>query len=84
MADSSKKLIFPVFLEDVDLSASELSRGVKFIISGINWTMFRSGIEDYNVSLGKLIQGLKERGVYMSIRDITYLKREPYSSSSPA
>ena len=62
MADSNNKLIFPVFLEDVDLSATELSRGVKFIISGINWTMFRSGIEDYNVSLQKLVLGLKERG----------------------
>lgn len=61
-ADSDKKLIFPVFLEDVDLSASELSRGVKYIIAGINWTFFRSGLEDYTVSLTKLIQGMKEKG----------------------
>ena len=62
MANSERKLIFPIFLEDVDLSANELTRGVKFIISGVNWTMFRSGVEDYNNSLEKLIQGLNEKG----------------------
>ena len=68
MADSNMKLIFPLFFEDADLSANELTRGVKFIISGINWTMFRPGIEDYNVSLGKLIQGLKEQGTCIYYR----------------
>lgn len=62
-ADSSKKLIFPVFLEEVDLSASELARGVKYIISGINWTFFRSGLDDYNVSVEKLIKGMREQGM---------------------
>ena len=62
MANSERKLIFPIFLEDVDLSANELTRGVKFIISGVNWTMFRSGVEDYNNSLEKLIQGMNEKG----------------------
>ena len=61
-ADGDKKLIFPVFVEDVDFSASEVSRGVKFVVSGINWTFFRSGLEDYSVSLSKLIQGMREQG----------------------
>lgn len=61
-ADSSKKLVFPIFLEDVDLSATELSRGVKFIIAGINWTFFRSGLDDYDVGLSKLAQGMREQG----------------------
>ena len=63
-ANSDRKLIFPVFLEDVDLSATEISRGVKYIIAGINWTFFRSGVEDYNVSLGKLIHGMKEKSEF--------------------
>lgn len=61
-ADGGKKLVFPVFLEDVDLSATELSRGVKYIISGINWTFFRSGVEDYSASLANLTQGMREKG----------------------
>ncbi len=62
MANSDAKDVFPVFLEDVDLSANERTRGVKFIISSVNWTMFRSGVEDYKVSLDKLVQGLSEKG----------------------
>lgn len=69
-ADGDRKLIFPVFLEDVDLSASELSRGVKYIISGINWTFFRDGLEDYAISLSKLVQGMKEKGT--AVADILY------------
>lgn len=61
-ADSDKKLFFPIFLEQVDLSASELSRGVKYIIAGINWTFFRPGVDDYNASLMKLMQGMREKG----------------------
>ena len=71
MANSDHKHVFPVFLEDVDLSANELTRGVKFIISGINWTMFRSGMEDYNVSLDKLVQGLSEKG--MKTKQIAFI-----------
>ncbi len=65
-ADSDGKHIFPVFLEDVDLSASEMTRGVKYIISGINWTFFRPGVDDYPSSLAKLIEGMKEKGIVMS------------------
>ena len=61
-ADGDKKLIFPIMYEDVDLSSSEAGRAVKFIISGINWTMFRPGKDDYVDSLQKLIKGMKEKG----------------------
>lgn len=63
-ANADRKSIFPVILEDVDFSVSELTRGVKYIISGINWTFFRPKLEDYNVSLTKLVQGLREKGMF--------------------
>ena len=62
MADSSKKLIFPIFLEEVDLSAAELAQGIKQIISGVNWTYFRSEVDDYGVALRTLIQEMKRKG----------------------
>lgn len=48
--------------EDVDFSTNELARGVKFVISGVNWTMCRPGVDDYNSSISKLMQGMKEKG----------------------
>ena len=51
-----------MIFEDVDFSATQKSRGVKYVISGINWTMFRVGIDDYSTSLSRLIQGMKEQG----------------------
>ena len=64
-ANSDQKAIFPVFLQDVDFGITETSRGVKYVISGINWTMFRPNIDDYNASLTKLIGGLKGNGKYI-------------------
>ena len=61
-ANNDKKLIFPVMFEDVDFGATSTAKGVKYIISGINWTMFRPKIDDYNVSLSRLCQGLREQG----------------------
>jgi hypothetical protein len=61
-ADSSKKLFFPVFLDEVDLSATEVARGVKYIIAGINWTFFRPGLDDYNAALAKLVNGMRAQG----------------------
>ena len=61
-ADGDKKLIFPIMYEDVDLVSTEAGRALKFIVSGINWTMFRPGREDYSDSLQKLIKGMKEKG----------------------
>ena len=69
-ADGDRKMIFPVFVEDVDLSASEISRGVKFIVSGINWSLFRSGLDDYTTSLSSLVQGMKEKGVYLACKRV--------------
>ena len=51
--------------EDVDFSTNELARGVKFVISGVNWTMCRPGVDDYNSAISKLIQGMKEKGIHM-------------------
>ena len=48
--------------EDVDFSTNELARGVKFVISGVNWTMCRPGVDDYNSAISKLMQGMKEKG----------------------
>ena len=61
-ADGDKKLIFPIMYEDVDLASTEGGRALKFIVSGINWTMFRPGQDDYSDSLQKLIKGMKEKG----------------------
>ena len=61
-ADSDKKRIFPVMYEDVDLASTEGGRALKFIISGINWTMFRPGQDEYGSSLENLIKGMKLRG----------------------
>ncbi|XP_065844588.1 MBT domain-containing protein 1-like isoform X2 [Oscarella lobularis] len=62
-ADADGKAIFPVFYEDIDLSTSERARGVKYVVSGINWTMFRPHVDEYNQSLQKLIEGLKAQGL---------------------
>ena len=59
-ADSDKKLIFPVMYEDVNLAGSEAGRGLKFIVSGINWAMFRPGLDEYTESLRKLVGGMKQ------------------------
>ena len=61
-AVSDRKLIFPVIFEDVDFGASDTGMGVKYVISGINWSMFRSRIDDYGASLYKLIDRLTEKG----------------------
>lgn len=61
-ADAEKKAIFPIVYEDVDLTSTEAGRGLKYIISGINWTMFRPGKDDYGDSLQKLIKGISEKG----------------------
>lgn len=61
-ANGDQKLIFPVIVEDVDFSTTEQARGVKYVVSGINWTMFRLGYDDYHSSLTKLISGMKEHG----------------------
>ena len=59
-ADGDKKLIFPIMYDpSVDLSGSETGRAVKFIVSGINWTMFRPALDDYNDSMQKLIKGMR-------------------------
>ena len=60
-ADGDKKMIFPIMYENVDLASTESGRALKFIVSGINWTMFRTGLDDYSDSLQKLIEGMKER-----------------------
>ena len=61
-ADGDKKLIFPIVFEDVEFSDTETGRGVKFVISSINWTMCRPGVDDYSSSIQKLVQGMKEKG----------------------
>ena len=64
-ADGDKKAIFPIMIEDVDFGTNELARGVKFVISGVNWTMCRPGMDDYNSAISKLMQGMKEKGIHM-------------------
>ena len=63
VADSDKKKsIFPVFFEDVDLEQSEKSKGVKYVISGVQWTKFRPKVDNYDDSLEGLIRGITEAG----------------------
>ena len=57
-ATSDEKRIYPIIYEEVDFAASDKGRGVKLEISGINWTMFRPRVDDYEESLDKLMQGL--------------------------
>lgn len=61
-ADSDKKLIFPIMYEDVDLACTEGGKALKFIVSGINWTMFRPGQDEYSTSLQSLINGMRLKG----------------------
>lgn len=61
-ADSDKKLIFPIMLEDIIFEASESGQGVKFVISAVNWTLCRIGIDDYEASMVKLITAMKAKG----------------------
>lgn len=51
--------------EDVDLNETEVSRGVKFVISGVNWTMCRPNVDDYNHAISRLMQGMRDRGVLL-------------------
>ena len=45
--------------EDVDF---ESAAGVKFVISGVNWTMCRPGVDEYDDALSKLMQGMRVKG----------------------
>ena len=63
-ADGDRKLIFPIWFEDVDLDKDQTTQGVKFAISSINWTMCRPGKDDYNNSISRLISDLKAKGWY--------------------
>ena len=65
-ADDDHKMIFPVLYDNpqqIDFQGTELGRSLKFIITGINWTMFRPGVDDYGESLSKLIKGLKGKSI---------------------
>ena len=48
-ANGDQKHTFPVIVENVDFSGTERARRVKYVVSGINWTMFRPGYDDYQV-----------------------------------
>ena len=61
-ANNDRKAIFPVIFEEVDFNSSSTAKGVKYIISGINWTMFRPNVDDYHTSLARLYQGMREQG----------------------
>ena len=54
--------------ENVDFGVSELANGVKFVISGVNWTMCRPEVDDYNYAISKLMQGMREKGIYHPFR----------------
>ena len=61
-ADNDKKVIFPVIFSDADFTVSDTAKGVKFVVSSINWTMCRPAIDDYRQSLDKLISAIKGKG----------------------
>lgn len=41
------------------------AKGVKFVISGINWTMCRPGVDDYSLSIEKLVDSMREKGIFI-------------------
>jgi len=69
VANTDGKAIFPVFLQDVDFSVTKTARGVKYVIAGINWIMFKPD-NDYKASLTKLIDGLKEKGIHNFVNNL--------------
>ncbi len=71
-ADTDKKRIFPIIYEDVDLMDTEGGRALNFIISGINWSMFRPGQDEYSSSLQSLIKGMRLKGQYNIILWMVY------------
>lgn len=60
--------------EDVDLNETDVSRGVKFVISGVNWTMCRPNVDDYNYAISRLMQGMRDKGVILQQIDVTITK----------
>ena len=62
-ANSDGKLIFPLMYADINFSETERSRGVKYVVGGSNWTMFRPGKDDYQTSFDKLVRGLQDQGL---------------------
>lgn len=79
-ANGDRKLVFPVFYESPDLSATEQARGVKYVISGINWTFFRPGMDVYEESLQKLANGMRSKGLGNSHADGHSPQRSPISA----
>ena len=62
VADGDHKELFPVFLEDVDFTGhGERGHGVKYAISGINWTFCRPE-DDYAAAVQRLVVGMREKG----------------------
>ena len=62
-AVKNKKRIYPVIYGDVSEwrdSDDDAGAGVLYMIEGINWAMFRPGVDNYPQSLKKLIEALKE------------------------
>ncbi len=61
MADSSHKAIFPVFLEEVDVSTEDA--GVSYTISSINWIRVAPGEEGYREGVARLLKGMMDKGI---------------------
>jgi len=59
MADSSHKPIFPVFLEEVDLTSTS-NAGVLYTISGINWVHAHG---QHSEAVKKLVEGMVNAGI---------------------
>ena len=57
VARDYKKKIFPIIREE-GWDESDEAEGVKFMIAASNWAMFRP-VDDYGVSLQRLVEGLK-------------------------
>lgn len=69
MADSAQKAIFPVFLEDVDVSL--VDAGVVYTISSINWIRVTGGEGGYREAVAKLLQGMRDKGIAPSLAQHT-------------
>ena len=62
VACSKGKRIYPVIYED-GWDVSDDGVGVNYMVAAENWAMFRPGVDDYDSSLKKLTEALKETGI---------------------
>lgn len=59
-AEESDKTIIPVVYESIDYQLSDKAMGVKYILGGLEHMHFIPNLDDYEFSLDKLVDALKQ------------------------